>query len=289
VVARERVGGVACRGRGRRRRRRGGRRRRPEGDGGGGLIRLVRRLGRHGLELVDPAAVGVLAAAGAQALGAALEQFEKVLEVGDVLRVDTVADDADGEREAADEQTDDRHREGDTQLGGQGLRVTVCQGDERRRQRDEGTHEAEHRPEADEHPRPFKTLDRVELILLQELERLHGEALGLVVPDEVEEEARHDEGVVVLLQVAIGAPRPAFGERLAGAQCADLERLEVTIAEAQVQFVDEPAELDEYPDEADDRGDEHRVEEQLGGVEDRLLQVVRQGGDDRHGPLSLLH
>ena len=152
--------------------------------------------------------------------------------------------------------------------------VAARQADQGRRQRDEGAHEAEHGADAHEDARPLEPLDRVELVLLQQLERLRGQALRLVVADEVEEEARDDQGVVVLLQVAVRGARLAVAERLAGAQGADLERVEITVAEPQVQLVQQHAELDEHPHEADDRGDEDGPQEDPGDVVDELLELV---------------
>ena len=133
--------------------------------------------------------------------------------------------------------------------------------------------------------RPLEPLDGVELVLLEQLERLHRETLRLVVADQVEEEARDHQRVVVLLEVAVGAPRLAVGERLAGAQGADLERLEVAVAEAQVQLVDEPAELDEHPDRGrrprrsapGRRAARRRRRSPAGGP-------VREVGEDQHEP-----
>ena len=54
-----------------------------------------------------------------QAAATALEQLEHVLEVRDVLLVEAVADDADDETEAADQQADDGDREGDLEVRGE--------------------------------------------------------------------------------------------------------------------------------------------------------------------------
>ena len=220
----------------------------------------------------------------------ALEQLEQVLHVGDVLRVHAVADDADHEREAADEQAEDRDGErGDEVLGELGD-VAAGQAHERRRQRDQRAHEAQHGAEAHEDARPLEPLDRVELVLLQQLERLRREPLGLVVADEVVEKADDDQRVVVLLQVPVGGARLAVGERLAGAQGADLEGVEVAVAEAQPELVQQDAELDEHPHEADDDGDEDGPEEDPGDVVDELLKVVHWAhfrGDGRVRSLDL--
>ena len=152
--------------------------------------------------------------------------------------------------------------------------VAAGQADERRRQRDEGAHEAEHRADAHEDARALEALDRVELVLLQQLERLGRQALGLVVADEVEEEARDDDRVVVLLQIPVGGARLAVREGLARAQRARLERVEIAVAEAQLELVEEEAELDEHPDEADDGRDEHGPEQDPRDVVDDLLELV---------------
>ena len=206
-----------------------------------------------------------------------LEQLEQVLHVGDVLRVQAVADDADQEREAADEQADDGDGERGDEVVGQLLHVAAGQADERRGQRDQGAHEAQHGADAHQDPRPLEPLDRVELVLLEQLERLRGEPFRLVVADQVVEKADDDQRVVVLLQVPIRGARLSVTERLACAKGADLERVEVAVAEPQPQLVQQHAEFDEHPHEAQDRGDEHGPQEDPGDVVDELLEVVHPG------------
>ena len=157
-------------------------------------------------------------------------------------------------------------------------RVVVGQRLECRRQRDQGAHQPEHGADAHEDARLLEPLDGVELVLLQQLERLLGEALPLVVADQVEEEAHHHHRVVVLLQVAVRLARLSVAEGLARAQGADLEGVEVAVAHAQVDLVEEVAELDQDPDQADDGRDQHRVEQELRDGEDDLLYVVREPG-----------
>ena len=232
-----------------------------------GDLVLDRRLG------VPHAGLGE-ASAGAQPHVGALEQLEQVLHVRDVLGVQAVAHDADQEREAADEQADHGDGERGHQVVGELLDVAAGEPHEGGGQRDQGTHEAQHGADAHEDPGPLEPLDRVELVLLQELQRLGREALRLVVADEVVEEADDDQGVVVLLQVPVGRARLAVAERLARAQGADLERVKVAVAEPQPQLVQQHAELDEHPDEADDGGDEDGPEKDPGDVVDELLKVV---------------
>ena len=264
----------------------------PPGAGSHREQRLVRRL-RQGR---DGSALGVLfgdfvldgllgvphAGLGEPAPGAepdirTLQQFEEVLHVGDVLRVEAVADDADQERETADQEADDGDGEGRDQVLGERRDVAARQTHERRRQRDEGAHEAEHGADAHQDARPLEALDRVELVFLQQLEGLRGEPLRLVVADQVVEKADDDQRVVVLLQVPVRGAWLAVAERLAGAQGADLERVEVAVAEPQPQLVQEHAELDEHPHEADDRGDEDGPQKDPRDVIDELLEVVHPG------------
>ena len=85
----------------------------------------------------------------AQAPAAALEQLEQVPEVGDVLLVEAVADDAHDESQPADQQADDRDREGDLQVVGELLCIALGEAGEGRSERDQGAHQAEHGADED--------------------------------------------------------------------------------------------------------------------------------------------